>query len=95
MEITLTPEFEQLVQDQVASGHYPSPTEVVEAGLRLFRQHDPQYEKWRADIQAKLDHAAAQMENGEYTVYSSAEEMMADIEAQGLELLAKRQATKP
>ena len=40
MEISLTPEMEQLVQEKVASGMYDSPSHVVGAGLMMLDQEE-------------------------------------------------------
>lgn len=40
MVVTLPPQLEQLVQDQVASGRYGSPSEVVSEALRLLLERD-------------------------------------------------------
>jgi antitoxin ParD1/3/4 len=40
MEIVLTREMEELVQQRVASGAYSSPSEVVDNSLRLLKQHE-------------------------------------------------------
>jgi putative addiction module CopG family antidote len=37
MTLTLPPDLERFVQDQVANGQYPSTGGVVEAALQLFR----------------------------------------------------------
>jgi putative addiction module CopG family antidote len=38
MEVTLTKDLEELIAEQVASGQYPSPGEVVRDALRLFQE---------------------------------------------------------
>ena len=40
MAIYLTPEFEQLVESKVKSGHYKSPSEVIGEALRLVERRD-------------------------------------------------------
>ena len=40
MNIALTPEQEQLIAGKVASGHYQSPSQVIEEGLRLLEAQD-------------------------------------------------------
>jgi antitoxin ParD1/3/4 len=40
MNVSLTPELEQFIQEKVASGHYSSASEVVREALRLLREHD-------------------------------------------------------
>jgi antitoxin ParD1/3/4 len=40
MNVSLTPELEQLVQDKVSSGFYNSASEVVREALRLLQERD-------------------------------------------------------
>ncbi len=40
MNVSLTPELEDLVQRKVRSGHYTSASEVVREGLRLLMERD-------------------------------------------------------
>lgn len=58
MTITLTPELEQIVKDQLATGQFASAEEVVAVSLKRTRQ---QYEELKATI-AK---SAAQADRGE------------------------------
>ena len=43
MNISLTPELEQFIQSQVASGNYTSPEEVIIAGIRLLEERERIY----------------------------------------------------
>jgi antitoxin ParD1/3/4 len=40
MNVSLTPELEQLVQEKVKSGRYLSASEVVREALRLLEERD-------------------------------------------------------
>lgn len=40
MNVSLTPELEELINQKVMSGMYTSASEVVREGLRLLREHD-------------------------------------------------------
>jgi antitoxin ParD1/3/4 len=40
MNVSLTPELEQLVAEKVESGMYPSASEVVREALRLLKERD-------------------------------------------------------
>lgn len=59
MNVSLTPELEQYVQDKVSSGLYYSANEVNREGLRLLRERDHlqqiRLQELRQDIQAGLD----------------------------------------
>jgi antitoxin ParD1/3/4 len=63
MNITLKPEQEKLIQQQVALGRFSSADEAVERALQLL--HEEYDEAWIADVQAKVDEAKAAAERGE------------------------------
>jgi antitoxin ParD1/3/4 len=52
MNVSLTPELEQLVNEKVRTGLYQTASEVVREALRLLKQRDD--ETRRADQQAVL-----------------------------------------
>jgi antitoxin ParD1/3/4 len=52
MNVSLTPELEELVNEKVRSGFYHTASEVVREALRLLKQRDD--EARRADQQAGL-----------------------------------------
>lgn len=45
MEITLTPDLEQFIQDAIATGRYQTASEVICAGLRLLMQDKSERDK--------------------------------------------------
>ncbi len=55
MNVSLTPELEDLVNEKVRSGFYQTASEVVREALRLLKQRDD--EARRADQQAGLAQA--------------------------------------
>ncbi len=59
MNVSLTPELEQFVQEKVSSGLYYSASEVIREGLRLLKEreqfHQIRSSELRQDIQAGLD----------------------------------------
>ena len=44
MNISLTPDWEQFIQNQVESGKYTSASEVIQAALRIFVQQQDIYQ---------------------------------------------------
>ena len=54
MHVSLTPELEQLVKNQVESGLYNSSSEVVREALMLFNEQQ-QYKKKLEILRAKLE----------------------------------------
>ena len=64
MNVSLTPQLEQLIREKVESGRYNNASEVVREGLRLIETRDQKLELLRAQIQEGLD----QIERGEFVV---------------------------
>jgi len=67
MNVSLTPELEQVVKEKISSGLYQTPNEVVREGLRLLVERDQRAESLRREIRAGL-HAVAR---GEYADYDA------------------------
>jgi putative addiction module CopG family antidote len=59
MTITLTPELEKIVNDQLAGGQFTTPEEVVRVGLQLLNQR---YEELKSLIAESVEQA----HNGEF-----------------------------
>jgi antitoxin ParD1/3/4 len=60
LQVSLTPELEQLVAAKVASGTYQTPVEVIREGLRLLQERDEQEQKLEAlrrDIDVGIEEA--------------------------------------
>lgn len=61
MNVSLTPELEKFVNQQVASGMYQTASEVVRDGLRLLRERDgmghQRLEDLRKEIAVGIDQA--------------------------------------
>ena len=75
MNVSLTPELEDLIHEKVKSGMYHSASEVVREALRLLKERDAlrdlRLEEIRREVRAGLE----QIERGEYTDYASGEEL--------------------
>ena len=65
MDIQLTPENEQFLNDQLARGSYDGANAVLNAGLELLRRRD--------EILAKVDRGCQQLADGEFTEYTREE----------------------
>lgn len=65
LNVSLTPELEQFVQERVASGRYQTASEVVREGLRLLELQERDREAAHEALKAKLKRGAAQAERGE------------------------------
>ncbi|XGW00081.1 MAG: type II toxin-antitoxin system ParD family antitoxin [Leptolyngbya sp. BL-A-14] len=51
MQITLSPELEQLVQRQIDSGKYQTAIDVILAGVQLLEQQEDPYQGRLKDLQ--------------------------------------------
>ena len=89
MNVSLTPELEELVRQKVASGRYASSSEVIRQALRLLEQRDQEYERKLAALQADIDEGM----KGPFIPLN--EETIEEIKAAGRRRLAELQAKKP
>ncbi len=64
MNLTIKPELESFIQQEMLSGKYTSPNEVVEAALNLLEQQKS-YDTWVIEVGEKIDVAVAQLDRGE------------------------------
>jgi antitoxin ParD1/3/4 len=65
LNVSLTPELEQLIAEKVESGMYTTASEVVREGLRLLREADLDREAWRAEAGEKLERSFKQASRDE------------------------------
>jgi antitoxin ParD1/3/4 len=64
MQLTLTPEQADFIQQELTIGHYANATDLVADALQLLanrRRHD----EWEKDVQEKVSIAAAELARGE------------------------------
>ena len=65
MNVHLTPELEELVQDKVRSGRYNSASEVVREALRLMEQRDQLLLLRKEEIRKKIKEGLESLRRGE------------------------------
>lgn len=65
MNVSLTPELEQLVHEKVKSGRYLSASEVVREGLRLLEERDRLYQARLAKLQTEIALGIEEADRGE------------------------------
>jgi antitoxin ParD1/3/4 len=66
MSITLKPEQEKLIQQQLDLGRFKSADEVLERALELLNeQYSDEYQNWIEDVRLKVDEAKAEAERGD------------------------------
>ena len=58
MNVSLTPQLEQMVREKVQSGRYNNASEVVREGLRLIEERDQRLERLRSEMQRGIDQIA-------------------------------------
>jgi antitoxin ParD1/3/4 len=90
VEVTLSAELEDLVNERLASGKYASADDVITEALLLLRRRDafPKAEETlRAEIQIGLD----QLDSGRATVYDQGglKALFDEIKAKGRENLTR------
>jgi antitoxin ParD1/3/4 len=64
MSITLKPEQQQFIQQQIALGRFRSEEEVLEKALQLLSSQYLEYDNWVADTKAKIDEAQQEIDRG-------------------------------
>lgn len=79
MPITLTPELEKLVNDEIESGDFASPNEVLRESLLLLKEirlpRQTRLENLRREVQKGID----AKNDGKFATYLSADEMIEDV----------------
>lgn len=65
MNVSLTPELEQLVNQKVTSGLYHSASEVIREALRLLKEQDEIKQSRLLEIRREVALGLAQLKRGE------------------------------
>jgi antitoxin ParD1/3/4 len=64
MQLTLTPEQADFIQQELTIGHYANATDLVADALQLLANHR-RHDEWEKDVQEKVAIAAAELARGE------------------------------
>jgi antitoxin ParD1/3/4 len=80
MNIALTPELEQFVQAQITDGTYASANEVIQDSLRRLQAQLAQTAP-SIQLQAELQKGIDDLEQGNYTSYTSAQDIATQIKS--------------
>jgi len=83
MNVSLTPELEQLVHLKVQTGRYTSASEVVREALRLMEQRDQAQALHRDEIRKRIAAGMASLRAGEGV---DGDTFLAEIDAELVEL---------
>ncbi len=92
MNVSLTPELEELVNTKVKAGLYETPSEVVREGLRLLKERDEHLQWLRAEVRAGFE----DIERGDCSDYDerSTRRLADDIKTRGrVRLAAEKKKT--
>jgi antitoxin ParD1/3/4 len=65
MSITLKPEQEQFIREQVARGRFKSADEVLAQAFKLLEEKYQEYEAWTEQTRQQVNEAAAELDRGE------------------------------
>ncbi|MBD2294405.1 type II toxin-antitoxin system ParD family antitoxin [Anabaena sphaerica FACHB-251] len=65
MNITLKPEQEQFIQNQLAQGRFPNAEALINQALQLLQEKQREYEEWVEDVRVKVNEAGEELERGE------------------------------
>jgi len=65
VNISLTPELEEFINQKVAGGMYVTASEVVREALRLFKDQDEYWQRRKAQLNAEIQKGLDQLETGE------------------------------
>ncbi len=86
MIVDLSQELEQLLQDKVESGRYPSASEVVRDALRLLVDRDEMMGLRTSELRQKISEGLDSLQRGEWV---DGDQFFAELEAEEIELEAK------
>ena len=91
MNVSLTPELEQLVAQKVGTGMYQTASEVIREGLRLLKERDQRLESLRRDVRAGFE----AVDRGEFSDFdeSNMRELAERVKARGRKRLAEEGKT--
>ena len=65
MNVILKSEQAELIQQQISSGKYHTPEEVITEALQLLWQRDRDYQNWVEETRQKVDVAIEELRQGE------------------------------
>ena len=88
MNVSLTAELEELVNEKVKSGLYNSASEVVREGLRLLKEQDELRRIRREELKREIRKGIEQLDRGEVVIYESPGVLKKRVSAEGRKRLA-------
>lgn len=85
MNVSLTPELEQLINQKVSSGLYNSASEVIREGLRLLQEQDELKRIRQESLREEILEGVREIRQGQGLHYSAAGELGSEIKRRGRE----------
>jgi antitoxin ParD1/3/4 len=82
LNVSLTPELDQFVQDRVASGRYQTASEVIREGLRLLENQERDRSVRFKALKKRLETACAAADRGELVDPQRALDKIAELKRQ-------------
>lgn len=79
MNITLSPELENLINEELQTGDYFSPNDVLREGLLLLKEIKIPREVRRENLRREIQKGIDDIREGRYTTYNSVEELAEDV----------------
>lgn len=83
MNVSLTPELEELVNEKVKSGLYNSASEVVREGLRLLREQDELRKLKLEELRREIKKGIESLDRGEGKIFGSSAELTKHVKDEG------------
>jgi putative addiction module CopG family antidote len=77
MNLTLKPELESFIQQEILAGKYSTPDEAIEAALNLLQSQNS-VDRFATELRDKIDVAAAQLDSAEPTLRERGEGLNGD-----------------
>lgn len=85
MNVLLSPELEEIVNEKVQTGMYHSPSEVIREGLKLLKEQDTLQQLRLNELRKEIAFGIEQADRGELAPLD-----IAAIKAEGRQILAER-----
>ncbi len=74
MNILLTPDLEDLINEKLKSGQYNSPSEIIIEGLRLLKEQDQLKELRREELCKEIMKGVDAIRDGKYITLETSED---------------------
>jgi len=92
VNVSISRDLEQYVQEKVQSGRYPSASEVIDEGLRLLKERDEAEHKKLEELRREIALGIEQADRGQVSTFN--EETLRQIQAEGRKELAAERRRK-